>query len=541
MQRHLRIRLLLVAAIAAMAGAVWLASESQRSAANASFGELEAAQSVLTAMFEQQGGVRGFVETGRPAFLQEYEEGRQSFEGALARVRRGVAGDGADLRRAIAEQERAARVWQAAADAAIGRVEVSGTGPGLTSGALHHKALFASFRIEHDRLVDRLKNERSSKQLRAGLVAVGLVLLLSLLFVALGYLFIERGARAEARRRELQVQFGEVLGVARSETECYDVLRRHLERSLPGASAVVLNRNNSADRLEARTPLPTTSQLAGRLSGASPDACLSIRTGKSHAEHAGGDRLLNCELCGGIGPNATCVPSLVGGEVVGSVLVEHPRPLRPHESEGLRASVAEAAPVIANQRNLVLAEMRAATDALTGLANARAVHETLKRMVAQSLRTLKPLAAVLFDLDHFKQVNDVYGHGKGDEVLAAMADAARSGIREADFVGRYGGEEFLILLPDTEAEGARVVAEKLRACFSAVKVGGLERRVTASFGVAVMPDDAIDAGELMRSADRALYAAKAGGRDRVETLPRDKRPAGELVPAGSLSGARAGR
>jgi len=203
--------------------------------------------------------------------------------------------------------------------------------------------------------------------------------------------------------------------------------------------------------------------------------------------------------------------------VVGSVLVEHPKPFRPHESEGLRASVAEAAPVIANRRNLVLAEMRAATDALTGLANARAVHETLKRMVAQSLRTLKPLAAVLFDLDHFKQVNDVYGHGKGDEVLAAMADAARSGIREADFVGRYGGEEFLILLPDTPLEGAEVLGEKLREEVSRISVGGVDRPITASFGIAVFPEDGPDAETLVRMADRALYAAKAKGRNCVVT------------------------
>ena len=98
--------------------------------------------------------------------------------------------------------------------------------------------------------------------------------------------------------------------------------------------------------------------------------------------------------------------------------------------------------MLGNLRNLALAQLRAATDPLTGLPNQRSVQDTLKRMVAQASRTITPLAAVLVDLDHFKQINDVYGHDRGDEVLAAVGVAFRNVIREADFVGRYGGEEF---------------------------------------------------------------------------------------------------
>jgi diguanylate cyclase (GGDEF)-like protein len=200
------------------------------------------------------------------------------------------------------------------------------------------------------------------------------------------------------------------------------------------------------------------------------------------------------------------------------VLVEHARTLGRERREVIEHSVTEAAPVVANLRNLAVAELRAATDGLTGLANQRTVHDTIKRMAAQAGRTASPLALVLFDLDHFKAINDTYGHGKGDDVLAAVGSIAASAVRASDFVGRLGGEEFAAVLPDTNCAGGLQAAEKIRAAISAISVPGVERRITASFGVAVLPDDAGEPDLLLRVADRALYAAKSAGRDRVETV-----------------------
>jgi diguanylate cyclase (GGDEF)-like protein len=101
---------------------------------------------------------------------------------------------------------------------------------------------------------------------------------------------------------------------------------------------------------------------------------------------------------------------------------------------------------------------------------------------------------------------------------AAVGDVAASIMRDSDFVGRYGGEEFVVLLPKTGVEGAVVVAEMLRAAIQAVRVASVDRALSASFGIAVIPDHAGDAGSLLRSADRALYAAKRAGRNRVEVL-----------------------
>jgi diguanylate cyclase (GGDEF)-like protein len=211
------------------------------------------------------------------------------------------------------------------------------------------------------------------------------------------------------------------------------------------------------------------------------------------------------------------VPLLVGGDVIGALLVSHDRVLTDSERHTIDVSVTQAAPALGNLRNLALAETRAATDSLTGLANTRASHDTLKRMVAQAFRTGAPLTAILLDLDHFKEINDRFGHARGDDVLAAVGAVLDETARESDFVGRLGGEEFLLLLPNTGRSDNLVVAEKIRDAVSEVTISGVDRLITASLGLAVYPDDAADPETLLRDADRALYTAKANGRDRVES------------------------
>jgi diguanylate cyclase (GGDEF)-like protein len=305
------------------------------------------------------------------------------------------------------------------------------------------------------------------------------------------------------------------LQATEDEDEAHELLRRQLERTQPGSRAVVLSRNNSADRLEPRTGLAALEELKPSLEGALPRSCLAIRFATGHLQGGEREPLTSCEVCGRLPGTSNCEPLLVGGEVIGSVLVNQPEPTERADPLAIRQTVAQAAPVLGNLRNLALAHLRAATDPLTGLPNQRSVQDTLKRMVAQASRTITPLAAVLIDLDHFKQINDLHGHDRGDEVLAAVGVAFRNVVRESDFIGRYGGEEFLILLPATGTEGAVQVAEAVRTAIAAIRVTGIDRPITASCGVAVLPEDAGDAVTLFRATDRALYAAKHDGRDRV--------------------------
>ncbi len=157
------------------------------------------------------------------------------------------------------------------------------------------------------------------------------------------------------------------------------------------------------------------------------------------------------------------------------------------------------------------------TDALTQLANRRAFDEGMGWTLAQSKRRYRPVALILCDLDHFKAINDSFGHAAGDRVLARVAARLAGRVRAGDLVARWGGEEFAVLLPDTELGGALALAEALRQAIAdaplTTAAGPLN--ISLSLGVAVTRPDMLDADALLRSADLALYEAKARGRNRV--------------------------
>jgi two-component system cell cycle response regulator len=170
------------------------------------------------------------------------------------------------------------------------------------------------------------------------------------------------------------------------------------------------------------------------------------------------------------------------------------------------------------------------TDALTSLRNRRHVEEYLAKLVSLARRNVEPIAVLLIDIDRFKSVNDTYGHDGGDTVLREIAGRMAGRIRLEDMLGRWGGEEFLVVLPNTAAEGAAELAERLRQVVADEPcrlAGGEAIQVTISVGCAASLVD--DAGRLVRSADAAMYAAKQSGRNRVVVAPSDDlaRPAGQ--------------
>ncbi|HET6331686.1 MAG TPA: diguanylate cyclase [Polyangiales bacterium] len=166
----------------------------------------------------------------------------------------------------------------------------------------------------------------------------------------------------------------------------------------------------------------------------------------------------------------------------------------------------------------------AGTDSLTGLANRRVFVDALRRDLSRAQRTSQPLSVLILDVDHFKSVNDTYGHAVGDVVLTRLAEVLRSTLRNGDLAARWGGEEFVALLPGSAIDGAKIAAERIRTALEQVEMSApvANFRVTASFGVATIPVGAAtpqEAPTLMERADAALYEAKRGGRNKVVAAP----------------------
>jgi diguanylate cyclase (GGDEF)-like protein len=164
----------------------------------------------------------------------------------------------------------------------------------------------------------------------------------------------------------------------------------------------------------------------------------------------------------------------------------------------------------------------AVTDGLTKLLLRRVLLEKLEQELLRAKEKEAPLSLVLLVIDHFKSVNDTYGHPAGDAVLREVAARVKRSVRDVDVCGRYGGEEFMVLLPQTPLEGALLVAERIREAVKAkpFELRGDERQITVSLGVAVYPVHSDHGRALIQAADDALYKSKENGRDRVT-------PAGE--------------
>jgi diguanylate cyclase (GGDEF)-like protein len=179
-------------------------------------------------------------------------------------------------------------------------------------------------------------------------------------------------------------------------------------------------------------------------------------------------------------------------------------------------------PLLRSLNRVAVAAEQAMVDPLTGVANRRGFDRALDIELERSARRGHPCALVIVDLDDFKQVNDRHGHAVGDEVLVTLADRLRDSVRSADTVARLGGEEFALLLPETDLTGALAVAQRARTAFSVNGVrlkGGEKLIVTASFGVADFPASP-DEPALLSDADKALYSAKRLGKDRVVPVTR---------------------
>jgi diguanylate cyclase (GGDEF)-like protein len=220
------------------------------------------------------------------------------------------------------------------------------------------------------------------------------------------------------------------------------------------------------------------------------------------------------------------MPLIKDGRVLGALVIEADAPggLTLEETRPLTVLGA----VVAGSLELVWSyqevDRRARTDALTGLFNRMHFGEQLERTLTEADRHNQPLSLVLVDVDHFKKVNDTWGHEAGDAVLKHVARILQEGVRAVDICVRYGGEEIAMLMAQTDSVRAVEVAERLRSRIAAtvVRHAGAEIAVTASFGVATYPETVKGRDQLFPAADKALYIAKHDGRNLVRSKPATK-------------------
>ncbi len=251
-----------------------------------------------------------------------------------------------------------------------------------------------------------------------------------------------------------------------------------------------------------------------------PAACWALRTGHPHLVLAG-DPTARCAHAAGLTNTYLCIPILAQGETLGIVhfqSTDGAPQLDPSEKSFKTTFAGQVGLSIANIKLRDALRIQSVRDALTGLYNRRYLEETLDREMRRAGRAEQSLGILMLDLDHFKRFNDTYGHDAGDAVLRETASFLLKNVRGEDFVCRFGGEEFVVILPTAGLEGSRARGERLRSKMRELNImhqGKSLGMVTVSVGVAAFPEHGVSPKELMLAADAALYEAKRGGRDQV--------------------------
>jgi diguanylate cyclase (GGDEF)-like protein/PAS domain S-box-containing protein len=251
-----------------------------------------------------------------------------------------------------------------------------------------------------------------------------------------------------------------------------------------------------------------------------PAGCWALRTAHPHLVVAG-DATAPCAHAAGVKSSYLCLPIMAQGEALGILHFQATEAAPSISDSELSFRTTFAGQVGLSVANIRLREAlrtQSVKDPLTGLYNRRYLEEMLDREIRRAVRATQPLGILMLDLDHFKNFNDTYGHDAGDTVLKEAASFLTKSVRLEDIACRFGGEEFVVILPTADLNSARMRAERIRSRVRELTVlhqGSSLGRITVSIGVAALPVNGTSAKELLEAADAALYRAKREGRDRV--------------------------
>ena len=341
-----------------------------------------------------------------------------------------------------------------------------------------------------------------------------------------------QAAELSKRNQEITLfsKMNDFLQTSTTEAEAYSIISDVVTQLFPDDSGAVFVLNSSRDMLEAAAvwgPLPPGNVIFP------PNECWAHRRGQSHLVLSHERR---CAHVSDDGHMYVCLPLLAQGETLGILYLLDGLAKNNKADEARMEEKAKLAKILADNIGLGIANLKlresmlnlSIRDPLTGLFNRRYMDEALGQELHRTKRNDAQLAVIMVDIDHFKRFNDEFGHDGGDAILRALGAFFKKHVRGSDIACRYGGEEFILVMSPSSAEGARQRAEKMREDARLLSVTHANRdlgAITLSLGVAVFPDHASDAAAIVKAADVALYQAKRGGRDRVVmSVPKTLHP-----------------
>jgi len=264
-----------------------------------------------------------------------------------------------------------------------------------------------------------------------------------------------------------------------------------------------------------------------------PEDCWGLRRSKLYLFEDAETRVKCQHLSKSSLANYLCIPLQAQGENMGMLHLQDLAGLSRDQAEGAQESFQQLVTTVADHIALALANLRlrenlrqqAIRDGLTGLFNRRYLEETLEREIRRARRKEASLGIIMMDLDHFKRFNDTYGHEAGDNLLRALGQFLRAQVRQEDVACRYGGEEFVLIMPEASLQVVQARAEEIREKLPQLQVvnrGQLLESLTVSLGVGIFPEHGVTGEDVLRAADDAMYRAKAAGRNQVVVADRSK-------------------
>ena len=562
--------LLISLILVALLGWVSLVSQPQIKSSERTLLALQAGHE---AMLDQETGLRAFLFINDLTYLQPYNEGRGELARANAAVLAEATGGPATrgLVAVLLAQQRWTDEWaNEAASGAQSAPDRAAQATFLRTG----KVLFDRYRAEEEQAVEQTQTTLEGQRTRRNHELVGTLLAVIVVAALTAGLSVRRrsalrrevltpvaallkgmdsvgGGRLEDRvvpsgpRELVEVidgfnQMTEAMQVANTAADQREVLIRAQSERLQGILAMVREIGGS---LNLKYVLISIASAAGSISqvervvvwlvttdGASIEPRWSSVTGPAVSEVATDlgvgvvgraakyGRAIYASAAEGDGSvPSMAVPLVVGARIIGVLeLVRTGRaPMSDEQVEVVETLAIHAATAIEAARLHEGAEHASEHDALTRLANRRRLESDLAAECERSLRYARPLSFIMLDLDHFKAVNDTYGHARGDDVLQSVAALITDLLRSTDTAYRYGGEEIALIVRESDTPATQVLAERLRARIESAFAGPGETGVTASLGISSMPTDAATPQGLIEAADAAMYRAKQQGRNRV--------------------------